>query len=68
MSYAYGYFGALTLMMGATDMSGTGRGAKLKVEPPFLVSVFLTWEVSIYLLASLHAQKSDFWDSLVDSS
>ena len=32
-----------------------------KGEPPFLVSVFLAWQVTLYLLASLHAQKVCFY-------
>ena len=38
----------------------------LKVELPFLVSVFLACQVTFYLLASLQApQKTFFWDTLV---
>ena len=36
----------------------------LEVEPPFFVSVFLAWQLTLYLLASLHAQKSVFLDTL----
>ena len=46
-------------MMGVTDLLGPG-GPNLKVETPFLVSVFLACQVALYLLASLHAQKKFF--------
>ena len=49
-------------MMGVTDLLGAG-GPNLEVEPPFLVSVFLAWQVTLYL----HAQKSVFWGDTLPS-
>ena len=40
------------------------EGPKLKREPPYLVSVFVAWQVTLYLLASLYGHKSAFWDAL----
>ena len=48
-------------MMGVTDLLGPGGGPNLKVELPFLVSVFLACQVALYLLASLHAQKAFYF-------
>ena len=52
------------LHMGVVDSFGAGGGEpKLKGEPPNLVSVFLAWQVTVYLRASLHGQRNAFWDS-----
>ena len=42
--------------MGVTDLLGPG-GPNLTVEPPLFVNVFLAWQVTFYLLASLHVPK-----------
>ena len=44
-----------------TDHLGARGGPNLEVGPAFLVSVFLAWQVTKYLLVSLHAQKSFFF-------
>ena len=61
----YHNFEDLTLMMGVTDLLGPGEGPNLEVEAPFLVGVFLACQVTLYLLASLHAHKKRFLDTLI---
>ena len=46
-------------MMGVNDLLGSG-GPNLEVEPPFLVSALLAWQVTSDSLASV------FLDTLVD--
>ena len=52
-----------TLLQWPPTLWGTG-GPKLKEELPNLVSMFLAWQVTLYLLASQHGQRSAFWDTL----
>ena len=52
--------------MSAVGVAGLLRagGPKLKGEPPSSVDVFLAWQVTSYLLDSLHGQKRFFRDTL----
>ena len=53
---SYDNYEVLTLMIRVTDIWGPGFSkspANLKVEPPFLVEVFLALLVTLYLLAGL---------------
>ena len=47
-------------MIWATDILRAPGGPNFITEPPFLVSVFLAWLVTLYLLSSLFATKRVF--------
>ena len=61
------FFEVLTLMIGSLTFWGPGS-PNLKAEPPFLVRMFLEWQVAFMYPACQSAlPKSAFWDTLATS-